>query len=130
MTQEEKQLLLRDLCARLPYGVRVKISDKDILLMENSEKGTLDGKETISDDNFVIKCDKNSWIISCDGFKPYLRPMSSMTEEEENEYLKIVDGFLNFENAPRVVDWLNANYFDYHGLIPDLAFEAPEGMYN
>ena len=87
MTQEEKQLLLIDLCARLPYGVKVKIFDESILMEEsNNEKGTLYGKESMSDDCFVIKCKSNdSWIISCEDFKPYLRPMSSMTEEEKEE---------------------------------------------
>ena len=113
MTQEEKQILLKDLCSRLPYGVRVKISDEDILLYD-SEKGTLDGKETMSDDNFVIKCDRDSWIISCDDFKPYLRPMSSMTEEEKKE-----SGELYKKNTGMWddLDWLNAHYFDYRGLI-------------
>lgn len=141
MTQEDKQLILKDLCARLPYGVRVKISDKDILLVENNEKGTLDGKETINDDNFVIKCDKNNWIISCDGFKPYLRPMSSMTEEEEEEYAHLLwlvkkdrinlSNDLGTRGAEYVIDWLNAHHFDYRGLIKmGLALEAPKGMYN
>ena len=113
MTREDKQLLHKDLCSRLPYGVRVKISDEDILLYD-SEKGTLDGKETMSDDNFVIKCDRDSWIISCDDFKPYLRPMSSMTEEEKKE-----SGELYKKNTGMWddLDWLNAHHFDYRGLI-------------
>lgn len=122
----------------------------DILLVENNEKGTLDGKETISDDNFVIKCDKNSWIISCDGFKPYLRPMSSMTEEECKELGDLPATIENVgETLPNIpyyievarpeqLDWLNAHHFDYRidpstgkTLIEsDLAFEALEGMYN
>lgn len=83
MTQEEKQLLFKDLCGRLPYGVIVKIFDESILMEEsNNEKGTLYGKESMSDDCFVIKCKSNdSWIISCENFKPYLRPMQSMTDE-------------------------------------------------
>ena len=113
MTREDKQLLHKDLCSRLPYGVRVKISDEDILLYD-SEKGTLDGKETMNDDNFVIKCDRDSWIISCDDFKPYLRPMSSMTEEEKKE-----SGELYKKNTGMWddLDWLNAHHFDYRGLI-------------
>ena len=99
----------RTLC----WGVRVKISDEDILLYD-SEKGTLDGKETMNDDNFVIKCDRDSWIISCDDFKPYLRPMSSMTEEEKKE-----SGELYKKNTGMWddLDWLNAHHFDYRGLI-------------
>ena len=142
MTQEEKQLLFKDLCARLPYGVRVKISDKDILLVENNEKGTLDGKETISDNNFVIKCDKNSWIISCDGFKPYLRPMSSMTEEEHEQYMDFMLWSYNDYDATTTTcvdkerineykEFIYSHHLDDCGLIPmGLALEAPEGMYN
>ena len=141
MTQEEKQLLLKDLCVRLPYGVRVKISDEDILLYD-SEKGTLDGKENMGDDCFVIKCSNDSWIISCEDFKPYLRPMSSMTEEEKLQLIRyaiIGDGqiagidfvdWVERKNVPNYIDWLNAHHFDYRGLIEKgLALEAPEDMY-
>lgn len=137
LTQEEKQILLKDLCGRLLYGVRVKIFDESILLEEcNNEKGTLYGKETMSDDYFVIKCNSDSWIISCEDFKPYLRPMSSMTEEEREEYCNLQDRFLCNPQYPvtdayEIFDWLNSHHFDYRGLIPmGLALEAPEGMYN
>ena len=126
MTQEEKKLLLIDLCARLSYGVKVKVFDESILMESiNNEKGTLDGKETMSDDCFVIKCKNDSWIISCEDFTPYLRPMSSMTEEEKDELDNIRLG-----NYGEDVDWLNKKGFDYRGLIPmGLALEAKEGMY-
>lgn len=138
LTKEEKQLLLKDLCARLLYGVRVKIFDESILLEEcNNEKGTLYGKETMSDDYFVIKCNSDSWIISCEDFKPYLRPMSSMTDEEQRtldsmcngvEMVSRLSGLKMFDKA---FDYLNAHYLDYNGLIPmDLALEAPEDMYD
>lgn len=153
MTQEEKQLLLKDLCARLPYRVRVKISDEDILSYD-SEKGTLDGKETVSDDNFVIKCDRDSWIISCDDFKPYLRPMSSMMQGEWEEMTALIYPYGRVNRNPdnknelllwlsaeenempiilmnNVFSWLNSHHFDYRGLIEKgLALEAPEEMYN
>ncbi len=119
MTQEEKQLLFKDLCARLPYGVKMKY---------------------IFDDGSHCPFELSTKILQeCfdKGFLPYLRPMSSMTEEEKNEYIKIVDGFLNFENAPRVVDWLNAHHFDYRTdpstgktlIESELAIKAPEDMY-
>ena len=144
MTQEEKQLLFKDLCARLPYGVKVKVFDESILLeSKNNENGILDGKEIMSDDCFVIKCKNDSWIISCEDFKPYLRPMSSMTDEEIkyklSNFFKIINtniegvGYkptLNTFNAIKFIDWLNTNHFDYHGLIEKgMALEAPEGMY-
>ena len=129
MTQEEKQLLLKELCTRLPYGVRVKVFDEGILSVGNHEKGVLDGKETMSDDYFVIKCNKDSWLISCEDFKPYLRPMSSMTEEEKIGY----QAYFNYDGVEypeEYIDWLNEHHFDYRGLIPmGLALEAPEGMY-
>lgn len=142
MTQEDKELLLKDLCERLPYGVRVKITDEGVLSVD-SEKGTLDGKETMGDDCFTIKCDKDSWILSCDEFKPYLRPLSSMTVEEIkyklSKFFKIINtniegiGYvptLNSGSAIEYIDWLNVHHFDYRGLIPiGLALEAPDGMY-
>lgn len=113
MTQEEKQLLLKDLCARLPY--RVIVQDRNgthILTLGNTEFGT-------------------------EYIKPYLRPMSSMTEEEkafldatkEIEYTQTGltgDGILTLESY----DYLNSIHVDYRGLIPmGLALEAPKGMY-
>ena len=136
MITEEKQLLLIDLCQRLPYGVKVKIFDESILMEEFNDKGTLYGKESMSDDCFVIKCKNDSWIISCEDFKPYLRPMSSMTEEEREEFENllegIVDGVERWDKPDlcEEYDWLNTHHFDYRGLIPKgLALEALEGMY-
>lgn len=142
MTQEEKQLLLIDICARLPYGVRVKMTDEDVLLGD-SEEGIINGKKTMSDDKFTIKCDKYSWLISCNDFKPYLRPMSSMTDEEMKTYRTlqdtacsyhyefgdIVDDVLYFDNDVSL-DYLNSIHIDYRGLIPmGLALEATKDMY-
>lgn len=122
MTQEDKQLLLKDLCARLPYGVKVKIVDEDILRYDRSEEGFIIGKENVNDDCFVIQGSSDSYVLSYNDFKPYLRPMSSMTEEEKKECLKIT-----FVEA---TDWLNTHHFDYRGLIEKgLALEAPPGMY-
>jgi len=77
----------------------------------------------------------NGYII-----KPYLRPMSSMTEEEKKEYNSVVfkhefyngdeENILYYEDFDYLMDWLNAHHFDYRGLIEKgLAIEAPEGMY-
>ena len=127
MTQEEKQLLIKDLCARLPYGVRVKIFDESILLYEHNENGILDGKEIMSNnDNFVIKGKNDSWIISCEDFKPYLRPMSSMTEEEKTELFQLMGNGTDIQR----IDFYLSHHFDYRGLIHmGLALEALEGMY-
>ena len=122
MIREDKELLLKDLCTRLPYGVKVKIVDEDILRYDHGEEGVIVGKENVNDDCFVIQGSSDSYVLSYSDFKPYLRPMSSMTEEEKKECLKIT-----FVEA---TDWLNSHHLDYRGLIEKgLALEAPPGMY-
>ena len=127
MTQEEKQLLLQDLCARLPYGVCAHVRYK--------EGEPCYGKLTPRDIQWFI--DSN-----IENIKPYLRPMSSMTEEEKKEFNSLINGVeercINAYGKGgytlafiEVNDWLNAHHFDYRGLIEKgLALEAPEGMYN
>ena len=127
MTQEEKQLLLADFCARLPYHCRVFYEYVD----------DLDNK------TYGYSLTLNTWCI--DEFntdkavvKPYLRPMSSMTEEEIKELLNIdtkrgifSSRHLTWHLDGEVVDYLNSHHFDYRGLIEKgLALQAPEGMYN
>ena len=120
MTQEEKQLLFKDLCARVPYGVIVHrysdncYSDNCDISIDNV-------------DDFVYFLEYSEG----EEFKPYLRPMGSMTEEEKEElYQKTgfkVDDYILGLSA---IDWLNAHHFDYRSLIEKgLALEAPEGMY-
>jgi hypothetical protein len=120
MTQEEKQLLLKDLCARLPYGV--------IVHNEEGHEGYLNSiNQTIFGVELGVNITATRRVdFQLDTCKPYLRPMSSMTEEEKDEYDRLV-----MCNASWVVDdWLNAHQFDYRGLIPvGLALEVPEGMY-
>ena len=123
MTKEEKDLLLRDLCARLPYHVRCKIWLKD----GTTEEGPLDLEHNYADvllDAFYYNKIKN--------IKPYLRPMSSMTEIEKMEFNEIqrYNVFYSTKGHYTETDWLNAHHFDYRGLIEKgLAIEAPEGMY-
>lgn len=126
MTQEDKELLLKDLCARLPYGVKAHTKiGTDIIVV-----GVID--DTVKDET------EDSFDISF--IKPYLRPMSSMTEEEKYTYRHMLGATLNsegesimfvyVEDFPTVIDWLNVHHFDYRGLIEKgLAFEAPENMY-
>ena len=132
MTQEEKQLLLRDLCARLPYGVKVHC---EWSLFQGDRVGE-DG-ELISIKVYT-KCilfRRNSGIITEIPFNridgtvlPYLRPMSSMTEEEK----AYKESYFKWDyTAWDYVDWLNKKMFDYRHLIPmGLALEASEDMYN
>ena len=115
MTQEDKQLLLKDLNARLPYGVYVEHTTTKI-------RGKLNGIifEHIYNDTDSIQ-DINAWAmffgdeyVDATYFRPFLRPMSSMTEEEEDEYYNVEFGFNIHSDR---VDWLNAHHFDYRGLI-------------
>ena len=103
MTQEEKDLLLRDLCARLPYDCNVTIAE-----------GGIDGLQWNNEDGLEY-------------IKPYLRPMSSMTEEERKEYKHLVAFSGSPDGAANFVDWLNKYHFDYRGLIEKgLAIEVTE----
>ena len=133
MTQEEKDLLIKDLCARLTYGVRVKIGEfSDYMLI---------GIDTTSDKQpLLIKCEDSIFACSVNIVKPYLRPMSSMTDDEREDWYRQSkvdydcefkpEPTLSLENCHLSVDWLNKKGFDYRGLIPmGLALEAKEGMY-
>ena len=133
MTQKDKQLLLKDLSARLPYGVKVSYF-LDLLRIEKDNVT----KELLgiipSSENVMVGYDINNYEDSViEDIKPYLRPMSSMTEEERKHF----EGMCRWgkwESGPIITleaaDWLNENHFDYRGLIEkDLALEAPEGMY-
>ena len=115
MTQEEKQLLLIDLCARLPYGVHI----------------TWDGKNDIQITPSIYNA---IWLEHDFEWKSYLRPMSSMTEEEKKEFNKVVFESQNINGisaSTYVSDWLISKQFDVRGLIPKgIALEAPEGMYD
>lgn len=117
MTQEDKNLLLKDLCARLPYGVKVKF-----------------GNDVIPSPLTPHLLD-NYWYTVDIYLKPYLRPMSTMTEEEKSiysNYRRVVRGLgLMFEyNMDFTIEWLLQHHFDYRGLIEKgLALEAPKDMY-
>ena len=139
-TQEDKELSFIDISGRLHYGVIVnyKENEYDFRKWKITSLSTL----SYSQSGILIDTDYDGWI-SYEEYEgcgmstgsrpfrfgkvlPYLRPMSSMTEEEKDTY-----DALTMCNAPWVVnDWLNAHYFDYRGLIEKgLALEAPEGIY-
>ena len=136
MTQEEKQLLLKDLCARLPYGVICEVEFKD---NESWKQMNM-----ILEGVFTNECyfTTESGSIYSREFKPYLRPMSKMTKKEREEYRKFsyygAVGIRNKDFTDTVavpsfekLDYLNSHHFDYRGLIEKgLALEASEGMYN
>ncbi len=129
MTREEKQLLLKDLSARLPYGV--KYCRESWNYEWDQEMSVVEVLEDIDKEGYI-----NYYkVYKVDDIKPYLRPMSSATEEEDKVFAMLQtdfysDGWLYPIAAVNMVDWFNAHHFDYHGLIPmGLALEAPEGMY-
>ena len=111
MTQEDKQLLLQNLCARLPYKPKIQwdCTDYDLLALENCEPILAR----------IIDNRPYSYAISkhLEEIKPYLRPMSSMTEEEREEYNKLVGQVLLPDYAAKLIDWLNAHHFDFRNLI-------------
>ncbi len=113
MTQEDKNLLLKDLCARLPYGFTIyRLSDNVNI--------------KISDiDDFAHFLE----YLKGEDFKPYLRPISSMTMEEEREYISVARG-MGLDNPSVLIDWLIAHHLDFRGLIEKgLAIEAKPEMY-
>ena len=127
MTQKDKELLLKDLCARLSSMVRVEVDDE---YMEGVH---------------VLRGYEFGWFVvegrhyDIDEVTPYLRPMSSMTDEERDEF-RSLGGVMSYSPehdrwaisafAPEAYDYLNSHHFDYRGLIEKgLALEAPEDMY-
>lgn len=156
MTPQEKELLLKDLCGRLPYGVKVyntsfaepqihtlfgRVSDDEFLMLETYK--------SVGGEDYRRVTDDVHYTGYLESIKPYLRPMSSMTDEEREEWADLFNLELDklneiddenkaeelapyyFGKSHQVsIDWLNKKGFDYRGLIPmGLALEAPEGMY-
>lgn len=120
MTNEDKQLLFKDLSARLPYGVICKV---------------------VSNDNpWIGDCKLRSYWLDrvtdiCYEIKPYLRPMSNLIGKELDEcratckYRQVGQSVLDCA-TPETIDYLISHHFDFRGLIPmGLALEAPEDMY-
>ena len=115
MTQEQKDLLLKDLCARLPYGVKFVIDN------DQNNVRTLNGiREDIPYEDWqMCAFARGISAIPIEDIKPYLFPLSSMTEEQKIELTCIID------SDYAKIDWYNKNHFDYRGLIPkDLANDA------
>lgn len=115
MTHDDKELLLQDLSARLPYGVLCNIGLKYPFQLQRIFVDRLDG---ILLDFYE---DGDDYQVYLSEVKPYLRSMSSMTDEERQEYGLVLCDELSINQF----DWLNAHHFDYRGLIPkDLAIEV------
>ena len=135
MTQEEKQLLIKDLCARLPYGVKVQCSLDGTACRHTVELTGYEGKKIEAhgyNANYFYINGYTSIGKDLERFqiRPYLRPMSSMTEEERKYWKDISLSRPDWDFTARCLDWLNSRHFDYRGLIErGLALEAPDGMY-
>ena len=117
MTQEEKDLLLKDLCARLFYGAKIKLIRWDI------DEGIYINTTLEPDDIERLLNDKDGDIE----IKPYLFSLSSMTNEQKEEYQYITERWMNDPSysISDSTDWLNKNHFDYRGLIEkELAIDA------
>jgi hypothetical protein len=134
MTQEEKQLLLKDLCTRLPHGVicHTKKGDGYLCSINQTIFGTEYGINISAIKRDYFKDSEQDEVV----IKPYLRPMSSMTEEEERE-VRILwnEDFVGDNNwyhcYPKTTDFYLSHHFDFRNLIQKgLALEAPEGMYD
>lgn len=170
MKQEEKELLIKDLCGRLPYGVKGKVYAEvtngnydimgDMIFYDAPFDVILDNINTSTEEIHVSaignedtyefldnqQTDGEPYVL--EDFEPYLRPLNSMTDEEKHELQELtkedlsefgrfiknghglsLDGLYMFDKL-RQLDWLNANHFDYRGLIEKgLALVAPKGMY-
>ena len=128
MTRKEKELLLKDLCARLPYGVKIDCGTKlQFYVLQCIFVDAEDGHVDIMNDYGLT--------YEIEDVKPYLRPMSSMTEEEVDEYNDLCACNTPFpgiveERVAEFMDWLNAHHFDFRNFIEKgLALEAPKDMY-
>ena len=140
MTQEDKELLFKDLCARLPYNVRVEYTGTTLTNIFDV-LGIAHGR--------IMLCLPFMSKTECpliEEVKPYLSPLSSMTEAQKQEFLSVAGYETREEDCGRhtetyyydmvghehnfypnsdVIDWLNKNHFDYRGLIPKgLAIDA------
>ena len=138
MTQEDKDLLLKDLCARLPYGVKVAFFNEE--LTYHSEPKTLTGIECINNLNYSSLEDEDGNTTIVEFVKPYLFPLSSMTDEQKKKYNWLkhsvfvchyeygdVEEEIELYDSPESFEYLIENHFDYRGLIEKgLAIDATD----
>ena len=132
MTQNEKDLLLKDLCARLPYGVKFPITWPDPITSEPIETiGTISSINRYGIVSFVWDYEGQEILVKdslhIQNIKPYLFPFSSMTEKQKQELDNLVEEsvfqIIHSEDGnpqPQIpMDWYNKNHFDYRDLIEE-----------
>ena len=122
MTPGEKQLLLKDLCGRLPYGVKCKILTRDI----NGNEVVYEDKEELT--IYRVRRLGNEYMTVI----PYLFPVQSMTTEQRKEYVHIANKYGNIASSQSsgmtIQDWFDKNHIDYRGLIPKGLAEDATGL--
>lgn len=131
MEKTDRELLIKEISSRLPYGIKVQVFGWD------EEKGEVavplkvysintDGYISLEYNHYDVE---SVYIEDC---LLYLRPMSSMTEEEKERYHELCDSYYGiYFDSINSIDWLNAHHFDYRGLIEKgLALKAPKGIYD
>lgn len=137
MTQTEKDLLLKDLCGRLPYGVVVGTTDNDGTI---PNFWNLVAYNNLTEDVRLVNCNVNAERLTyfCDA-KPYLFPLSHMTEKQKYDfYSRFIENDCDFDDfkefyldngmwhklitslddVDSIIDWFHKNHLDYRGLIP------------
>ena len=128
MIQEEKELLLKDLCGRLPYSVMVLVQSWDEREMEYIAR--VDTLYSINGDGYV-RTTNEECNFDLEEIKPYLFPLSNMTEDQKNEYYSIVNyissddtenwkegEFIYVDQFSSLIHFYHRNHLDYRGLIP------------
>ena len=122
MTEEQRQLLIKDLCGRLPYGVNILHVKDSIIGVLSTINIYVEGREQ------KLKCSTPFFgedNVPIEEFKPYLYPLSSMTEDQMKEYKRLFAFSGNPEGLAELIDWLNAHHFDYRFFIEKgLALDA------
>lgn len=141
MTQEEKEILIKDITARLSYGLKVQIDFGEHCIKYGIDRYVDDTVICVWPETFEIGVNDEDQACDIEDVKPYLRSMSSMTEEEKIELcirayapdeMKTIDEKLYViqTNAKNATDFYNEHHLDYRGLIPmGLAIEATKDMY-
>lgn len=131
MTNKEKQLFVKALCGYLPYGIMCRI-DHDPEGKYNigiDDERFIDGRiaSVCHENEQIFVYENKDYPYSPEEIRPYLRPMSSMSESERKTHINYINRYTN----TAMFEWMNSRHFDYYGLIEKgLALEAPEGMYN
>lgn len=142
MEKEDKELLLKDLCGRLPYGVKVKVTPVPSVECKHVY---FNAKVTKIDVDYIKVLHEYGWSLTQDitTIRPYLFPLSSMTDEQKEELIEVIhpkdtailaeilrkkakgESVNGYGITYHAADWCNKNHFDYRGLIPmNLAIDA------